>query len=146
MIEANKELTILLAEDDDGHATLIERNLSRAGLQSRVVRARDGSEALEFFAFLTRSERGQHGRLVVLLDIRMPQIDGIEVLRRMKTEEPNSIVPVYMLTTSDDPREVEQCFLLGCNAYLVKPIPYDALVEAIKRLVHFLQVTTIPVV
>jgi len=81
---------------------------------------------------------------LLLLDIHMPRLDGIEALRRMKGDPDAKTVPVYMLTTTDDPREVDRCFELGCNAYLTKPVAYDALVATIQRLCSFLEVGRVP--
>jgi len=138
-------LTIVLAEDDDGHANLIHRNLERAGLTNGFIRVRDGQEALELL-------RGQgafagqtiHGDFLLLLDINMPRVDGIEVLRQIKADPALATTPVIMLTTTDDPREVERCYKYGCNVYITKPVAYDKFVEAIRQLGLFLQVVKIP--
>jgi CheY-like chemotaxis protein len=138
-------LTIVLAEDDDGHANLIHRNLERAGLTNGFIRVRDGQEALELL-------RGQgpyagqaiHGDFLLLLDINMPRVDGVEVLRQIKADPALASTPVIMLTTTDDPREVERCYKLGCNVYITKPVAYDKFVEAIRQLGLFLQVVKIP--
>jgi CheY-like chemotaxis protein len=138
-------MVILLAEDDDGHARLVERNLQRAGITNQVVRARDGQEALDYV-----HRRGSHtGRdttapLLLLLDINMPRVDGVEVLRQVKAGESTSKIPAIMLTTTDDPREIERCYQLGCSVYITKPVEYDAFVEAVKRLGLFLQVVRVP--
>ena len=138
-------LTIVLAEDDDGHANLIHRNLERAGLTNGFIRVRDGQEALELL-------RGQgafagqtiHGDFLLLLDINMPRVDGVEVLRQIKADPRLAATPVIMLTTTDDPREVERCYKLGCNVYITKPVAYDKFVEAIRQLGLFLQVVKVP--
>jgi CheY-like chemotaxis protein len=136
-------LTIVLAEDDDGHATLIRRNLERSRLRAEIVRARDGTEALE--ALGGGHEAVQAGRRVILLlDISMPRTDGLEVLRRVKSDAATWSIPVYMLTTTDNPVEIDRCFELGCNAYLSKPVAYDAFVAAMKRLCEFLEVSHAP--
>jgi CheY-like chemotaxis protein len=138
-------LTIVLAEDDDGHAHLIHKNLQRAGLVNGFIRVRDGQEALD----LLRGE-GEHrgtgllGRCLLLLDINMPRVDGAEVLRQIKADPKLAITPVIMLTTTDDPREVERCYALGCNVYITKPVEYEQFVEAIKQLGLFLQVVKVP--
>ena len=137
------ELTIFLAEDDDGHATLIRRNIERARLGAEIVRFRDGHELLNAFA-AGPATLGIGRRIVVLLDISMPRVDGLEVLRRLKSDRATARVPVYMLTTTDNPSEVERCFELGCNAYVTKPVAYDAFTSAIERLCAFLAVTQIP--
>jgi CheY-like chemotaxis protein len=138
-------LTIVLAEDDDGHANLIHRNLERAGLTNGFIRVKDGQEVLE----LIRGEgqfAGQmiHGDYLLLLDINMPRVDGVEVLRQVKADPRLATIPVIMLTTTDDPREVERCYKLGCNVYITKPVAYDKFVEAIRQLGLFLQVVKVP--
>src|SRR5689334_12664807 len=127
------ELSIFLAEDDDGHATLIRRNIERHRLSAEIVRFRDGQELLDAFA-AGPVTLGIGRRIVVLLDISMPRVDGLEVLRRLKSDRATAVVPVYMLTTTDNPSEVERCFALGCNAYVTKPVAYDAFATAIERL------------
>src|SRR5581483_9286355 len=132
---SHERLTILLAEDDDGHARLIERNLQRAGFINRVVRAKDGQEALD----IVRSG-GAGGQCLLLLDINMPRVDGLEVLRQLKADPRTAKSPVIMLTTTDDPREVERCYALGCSVYITKPVRYEDFVEALTRLGMFLEI------
>ena len=138
----HEPLTILLAEDDDGHARLIERNLQRAGFVNRIVRARDGQEALDLV-------RGGSGlppgtQFLLLLDINMPRMDGLEVLRQLKGDLRTAKIPVIMLTTTDDPREVERCYQLGCSVYITKPVRYEDFVEALTRLGMFLEIVKLP--
>ncbi len=138
-------LTIVLAEDDDGHANLIHRNLERAGLTNGFIRVKDGQEVLDLIRGegLFAGQRPRAGYLL-LLDINMPRVDGIEVLRQVKADPELATVPVIMLTTTDDPREVERCYKLGCNVYITKPVAYEKFVEAIRQLGLFLQVVKIP--
>ena len=136
-----ESVTIILAEDDDGHATLIERNLRRAGLDNGFIRLRDGQEALDF-VFGSSAPRPEP--CVLLLDIKMPRVDGIEVLRRLKGDPATATLPVIMLTTTDDPREIERCYQLGCNVYVTKPVEYEQFIEAVKRLGFFLKVVKLP--
>jgi CheY-like chemotaxis protein len=137
-------LTIVLAEDDEGHAQLILRNLQRSGLRNEVVHVSDGQLALDYV-----HRRGQYaGRptgkpLLLLLDIKMPRVDGIEVLRQLKADPSTEPFPVIMLTTTDDPREVERCYELGCSIYITKPVAYESFVDAVQRLGLFLQVVTV---
>ena len=138
-----ERLTIILAEDDDGHATLIRRNLERSRVRAEVVRARDGEEALTLVAGGHDAVRPGR-RVLVLLDISMPRVDGLEVLRRMKCDEATRSIPVYMLTTTDNPIEIDRCFELGCNAYLSKPVAYEAFIAAIQRLCEFLEISHAP--
>ncbi|HZW29280.1 MAG TPA: response regulator [Isosphaeraceae bacterium] len=138
-------LLIVLAEDDDGHASLVQRNLERAGLANRLHRLKDGQEALDFL----RGEGDYAGRntsqpVLVLLDIKMPRVDGVEVLRQLKADPRTALIPVIMLTTTDDPREIQRCYELGCSVYVTKPVDYQGFVEAIKRLGLFLQVVRVP--
>jgi CheY-like chemotaxis protein len=138
-------LTILLAEDDDGHASLIQRNLERVGLAKDLVRLRDGQEALDYIhgtgPFTDRSLRAN---VLLLLDIKMPRVDGIEVLRQLKADPRTALIPIVMLTTTDDPREVRRCYELGCSVYVIKPVDYKAFIEAVRHLGLFLQVVRVP--
>ncbi len=137
--------TILLAEDDEGHANLVQRNLRRAGIINEVVWVKDGQEALDY----VRSEGAYAGRphtaqLIALLDINMPGMGGVEALRQLKMDERTKTIPTVMLTTSDDPREVERCYELGCSIYITKPVEYEAFCEVVKRLGMFLQIVVVP--
>lgn len=138
-------LVILLAEDDDGHAYLVQQNLLDAGLANRVVHVKDGQEALDYIHSTgTYSGRVRNGPLLLLLDINMPRVDGIEVLRRLKADPKTDELPVIMLTTTDDPREVKRCYELGCASYVTKPVEYDRFVEAVRRLGLFLAIVNVP--
>lgn len=137
---------IILVEDDDGHALLVEKNLRRAGMVSPLLRLRDGEEALDYF-FAGSGGRPAHSTFshpVVLLDVNMPKIDGVEVLRQLKTDPATAMLPIIMLTTTDDPREIARCYEFGCNIYVTKPVVYGAFVEAVQRLGCFLQVVQLP--
>jgi CheY-like chemotaxis protein len=132
-------LVILLAEDDDGHATLIERNLQRVGVINPIVRVADGQSALDYIL------QGANGHpLLLLLDINLPKVDGIEVLRRLKANPQTSKLPIIMLTTTDDPREIDRCYELGCSVYITKPVRYEKFVEALQRLGMFLEIVKLP--
>ena len=141
----DERFVILLAEDDDGHAELIQRNLKRAGVANEIVRARDGQEALDYIrcqgAF---ADRPPNGPLLLLLDINMPKVDGIGVLQTLKADLVTAQIPVIMLTTTDDPREVERCYQLGCSVYITKPVQYQDFVEALTRLGMFLEIIKVP--
>jgi CheY-like chemotaxis protein len=142
-----KEVVILIAEDDDGHATLIEKNLRRAGLLNEIVRFRDGQESLDFLFEKGNGNKRERGTsYLLLLDIRMPKVDGVEVLRKIKADKELKKLPVIMITTTDDPREVELCFELGCSNYIAKPIEYEKFMEAIRQLGLFLLVVEVPVI
>lgn len=140
-----REVVILVAEDDDGHAGLICKNLARAGIANEIVRFRDGQEIVDYL--FCRGE-GPHRRpgtsYILLLDIRMPKLDGTEVLRLIKADSELRKIPVIMVTTTDDPREVAYCHSLGCSNYISKPVEYEAFVHAIRQLGLFLFVVEIP--
>ena len=112
---------------------------------NEVIRVMDGQEALDF----VRGEGAHAGRkareLLLLLDIKMPRVDGIEVLRVLKSDPKTSLIPIIMLTTMDDPREVERCYQMGCNVYITKPVENDSFIDAIRRLGLFLNVVKLPV-
>lgn len=139
------EIIILIAEDDIGHATLIKKNLRRSGITNQILHFKDGEEILNFlFCKGDGCHRKTGTPYLLLLDIRMPKISGIEVLRRIKQDQVLHSMPVIILTTTDDPNEVEKCHLLGCNNYITKPIDYDKFVTAIRQLGFFLTVVEVP--
>jgi CheY-like chemotaxis protein len=140
-----ERMKILLAEDDEGHATLIRRNLERAGVINEIVHVKDGQEALDYLhSEGAHAGQGRNIPMLMLLDINMPRVNGIEVLREVKKNSATSALPVIMLTTTDDPREVHRCYELGCSVYLTKPVQYAEFVEAIKRLGMFLEIIKPP--
>jgi CheY-like chemotaxis protein len=142
---AAEPISIVLAEDDDGHATLIQRNLQRSGVLNSIFRVKDGQEALEFIRGEgSFAEQPSRGNILLLLDINMPRVDGVEVLRQLKADPRTNSIPIIMLTTTDDPREIERCYQLGCSVYVTKPVEYPAFIEAINRLGLFLQVVRVP--
>jgi CheY-like chemotaxis protein len=123
---------------------LVQRNLKRAGFENCIVHITDGQQALDYLYF--RGEyagRVPNGSTLLLLDIKMPRVDGVEVLRTIKADARLEKIPVIMLTRTDDPREIERCYELGCSVYITKPLEHGAFVEAIQRLGLFLQVVSI---
>ncbi|MBN8422111.1 MAG: response regulator [Verrucomicrobia bacterium] len=140
-----QEVVIIIAEDDAGHARLIEKNLGRVGLHNPIQRFENGQDVLDF---LFRRGPGLHRKsdtaYLLLLDIRMPKVDGVEALRQIKEDASLRKLPVIMLTTTDDPREIERCHLLGCNSYIVKPVDYDKFAEAIKQLGMYVSLVQVP--
>jgi CheY-like chemotaxis protein len=137
--------TILIVDDDEGHSLLIHQNLEESGLTNRIEHYRDGQAFLDFFfdrigKRVSRSECAY----IVLLDIRMPKIDGIEVLRRIKRDPELNKLIVIMLTTADDMRDIEKCYALGCSAYIQKPVDYENFAEAMRRLGQFTDLLMVP--
>jgi CheY-like chemotaxis protein len=138
-------VTILLVEDDPGHARLIEKNLRRANLNNDLIVVTDGAQAVDYvFRQGVYLERDQTQALLILLDLNLPVLDGYEVLQRIKSDEQTKKIPIVILTTTDDPREVARCYELGCNVYVTKPVEYTEFSEAIRQLGLFLAVATIP--
>lgn len=140
-----QEVTILMVEDDAGHARLIEKNLRRSNIANDIITVGDGQQAVDYL-FREGQYAGTLGssNLLVLLDLNLPVLDGYQVLRRMKGDERTRRIPVMILTTTDDPREVTRCYDLGCNVYITKPVDYEHFCEAIRKLGLFLSVVTIP--
>ena len=139
MSRNKKEVTILLVEDDSGHARLIEKNLRRSNITNEIITVSDGQQALDYV-----SGGECASPLLVLLDLNLPVLDGYQVLECMKADERTRRIPVIVLTTTDDTREVSRCYELGCNVYVIKPVDYDQFTEAIRNLGLFLSVVTIP--
>jgi CheY-like chemotaxis protein len=140
-----REVTILLVEDDPGHARLIEKNLRRANITNEVITLTDGQQAVDLLFSQGRYvDRKRPSPLLVLLDLNMPVLDGYQVLERMKAAEDTKRIPVVILTTTDDAREVERCYNLGCNVYVTKPVDYEQFAEAIRKIGLFLSVVTVP--
>ena len=141
----NKEVYILLAEDDMGHAELIRKNVIRAGISNKIFHFKDGQELLDFL-FHDKDAPHQKSEIsyLILLDIRMPKVDGVEVLKAIKNDRELKKIPVIMLTTTDDPREVETCHKYGCSNYITKPVNYERFVEVIKTLGFYLMIVKVP--
>ena len=138
-------LRIIMAEDDDGHATLVTRHLQRAGLGSDPLRFRDGQELLDYLYQRPPWERrSAHDAVAILLDLNMPRLGGFEVLRRVKGDDVLAPLPVFVLTTTDSPLEIDRCYELGAAACLVKPVDYGAFGEMIHRLANFLLAARLP--
>jgi len=140
-----KEVVILITDDDAGHTRLIEKNLQRAGLHNPVLRFENGQDILDFlFCRGEGPKRASDTSYLLLLDIRMPKVDGVEVLRQVKADPQLRKLPVSMLTTTDDPREVARCHELGCSNYIVKPVGYEKFAEAITQLGLFISLVQVP--
>lgn len=140
-----KDTTIIIAEDDEGHALLIKRNLKRSGVVSPILHFSNGEEILNFFLDENSEyQKNNSESYIILLDIKMPKVDGIEVLEKLKASPLTQKIPVIMITTTDNPREVDICHSLGCNSYIVKPIDYQKFIEIVKRLGYYLEIIEIP--
>jgi CheY-like chemotaxis protein len=133
--------TILLVEDDAGHAVLIEKNLRRAGIANEIIVLDNGQKAVDFL-FQEGDYRGspQPVSPLILLDLNLPVLDGFQVLRILKNDDRTMHIPVIIVTTTDLPHEIARCYQLGCSIYITKPVEYEAFCDAIRKLGLFLSV------
>ncbi|NAZ37049.1 response regulator [Rubellimicrobium sp. CFH 75288] len=136
---------IVMIEDDAGHARLIERNIRRAGVRNDIVAFQNGTDALAYLLGADGSgEASAKRHMLILLDLNLPDMTGIEVLERIKGNPHTRRAPVVVLTTTDDSREVQRCYDLGCNVYITKPVDYEGFANAIRQLGLFFSVITVP--
>jgi CheY-like chemotaxis protein len=138
-------VTILLIEDDPGHARLIEKNVRRAGVNNEIMPFADGTSALHYlFGNDSNGKRIVQRPILVLLDLNLPDMSGIDVLTRIKSDEMLRRAPVIVLTTTDDKVEIQRCYDLGCNVYITKPVEYESFAVAIRQLGLFISVMQVP--
>ena len=127
-----ENVDILLVEDNMDDAGLTIRALKKHHLANNILHLQDGEEALQFLF-----EASSHHPKLILLDVKMPKVDGIEVLRQIKSDTNLKVIPVVMLTSSKEERDVIESFRLGVNAYIVKPVEFDQFVKAVADLGFF---------
>jgi CheY-like chemotaxis protein len=140
-----EEPMVLTVEDDEGHAILIRQNLEASGCCNRITHFNNGQAVLDFFFNQVGAQPVPHrNAYVVLLDIRLPKVNGIDVLRRLREEPALHHVPVIMLTTADDDIDVARCYEIGCSAYIRKPVEYDDFAETIHRIARFINLLLVP--
>ena len=132
---------IVMIEDDLGHAKLIEKNIRRAGINNPMAHFADGGSALEY---LMSAEVRANGPLLILLDLNLPDMSGVDILAQVKADDRLKRAPVVVLTTTDDKVEIERCYDLGCNVYITKPVDYDGFANAIRQLGLFFSVMQVP--
>ena len=127
---------ILLVEDNPNDAEMAIRALKKNNLSNNVVHVTDGEEALDFiFARGAYSGRNiESGPKIILLDLKLPKVDGLEVLKIVKSDERTKMIPVIALTSSSEEKDIIESYRLGVNSYIVKPVDFDKFVEAIKDL------------
>jgi CheY-like chemotaxis protein len=134
-------VTLVLVEDDPGHARLIERNLRRARMTNEILTLRDGQAAVDY---LFGEGLRRPLPLLLLLDLNLPGLSGFQVLERLKADARTQHIPVICLTTTDNPQDIERCYALGCNVYLTKPVAYAQCSEAIRQLGLLLSIVKVP--
>ena len=136
---------ILLSEDDDGHVRLIKNNIRRAGINNDIVVFKDGQETLDFlYRNGTGPHRGKQVAYLLLLDLYMPVVNGLEVLKQLKQDNNLKNIPVVVLSTADDPKQIEHCYEIGCSKYIIKPVDYLSFSNTIRQLGRFINREVIP--
>jgi CheY-like chemotaxis protein len=136
MVNSAEPVEILLVEDNPTDAELCIRSLKKRNLANRLVWAKDGAEALDF-VFATGSYSGRSATArpkVILLDLRLPKVSGLEVLQKIRDDERTKTIPVVVLTSSKADRDVAEAYKLGVNSFISKPVAFDAFVEVMNQL------------
>ncbi len=143
-MNAHQSVSIVMIEDDEGHARLIEKNIRRAGILNDIKHFADGTSALEYL-FNAPDGPMLNGPALVLLDLNLPDMSGTDILAKIKQSDgPVKRTPVVVLTTTDDSREIQRCYDLGANVYITKPVNYESFAQAIRQLGLFLSVIQVP--
>jgi CheY-like chemotaxis protein len=138
-----RHVTIIMIEDDEGHARLIERNIRRAGILNAIRHFSDGASALHYLDNDGESP-ALNGSALILLDLNLPDMSGADILAWLKADARLKRTPVVVLTTTDDKAEIQRCYDLGCNVYITKPVNYESFADAIRQLGLFLSVIQVP--
>lgn len=140
-----QKVLIVLVEDDPGHARLIEKNLRRANIDNELLWFQHGQKALHYL-FCQGEYAGceRPSPMLVLLDLNLPGLDGFQILQRLKADEQTQRIPIIVLTTTDNPHEIDRCYELGCNLYITKPVEYQQFCQVIRQTGFFLSLVTIP--
>ena len=145
MSKEQTAVTIVMIEDDEGHARLIEKNIRRAGVNNEILPFANGTDALAYlFGPDGSGEVGLNRHLLILLDLNLPDMTGVDILERVKSNPHTRRAPVVVLTTTDDTREIQRCYDLGANVYITKPVNYESFANAIRQLGLFFSVIQIP--
>ena len=140
----HRTVSIVMIEDDEGHARLIEKNIRRAGIMNGIKHFTDGTSALDYL-FNHSDGPTLNGPALVLLDLNLPDMSGTDILAKIKGDAgPLRRTPVVVLTTTDDKLEIQRCYDLGCNVYITKPVNYENFAQAIRQLGLFLSVIQVP--
>lgn len=138
-------VTIIMIEDDEGHARLIERNIRRSGVNNEIMPFTNGTDAVKYLLGDDGTGLDHKGRaLLILLDLNLPDMTGIDILRMVKQNSFLKSAPVVILTTTDDSQEIKRCYELGCNVYITKPVNYESFANAIRQLGLFFSVIQVP--
>ncbi|HEU4804808.1 MAG TPA: response regulator [Nitrobacter sp.] len=138
-------VTIIMIEDDEGHARLIERNIRRSGVNNEIKPFSNGTDAINYLLGADGTGLPHKGEtLLILLDLNLPDMSGIDILRQLKENKYLKYAPVVVLTTTDDTQEIKRCYELGCSVYITKPVNYESFANAIRQLGLFFSIIQIP--
>lgn len=131
-----QDIELILVEDNLNDAELTMRALKKNNLANKLIHLKDGSEALDYiFAEGKYKDRNiENLPKVILLDLKMPKIDGIQVLQKLKSHEMTKKIPVVVLTSSKEDPDIQKCYDLGANSYVVKPVQFESFVQAVSNL------------
>ena len=141
----SEHVLIVMVEDDEGHARLIEKNIRRAGVLNDIRSFENGTKAVEYLFGPDGTGQVSSGRaMLIMLDLNLPDMSGVDILRRVKENEHLKRTPVVVLTTTDDEREIKRCYDLGANVYITKPVNYESFANAIRQLGLFFSVIQVP--
>jgi CheY-like chemotaxis protein len=144
-VSNGKPVSIVMIEDDEGHARLIEKNIRRAGVNNEIIPFQNGTDALAFlFGADGTGEASSRRQLLILLDLNLPDMAGVDILEKVEANQHTRRSPVIVLTTTDDSREIQRCYDLGANVYITKPVDYEGFANAIKQLGLFFSVMQVP--
>jgi CheY-like chemotaxis protein len=140
-------ITILIVEDDPGHSKLIEKNLRRGGLENPIKTFQNGQQALDYL----KGQGDFSGHpiaqcVLLLLDLNMPVMNGVELLRILKQDAKLHEVPVIVLTSTDDQCEIDECYSLGCNLYVPKPVEFDLFSDTVRKLGLMIGLIAVPAI
>lgn len=138
-------VTLIMVEDDHGHARLIEKNIRRAGINNEIIAFTDGTSALEYlFGPDGSGEVSARRQFLVLLDLNLPDMTGVDIIAKIKGNAHLKRAPVVVLTTTDDAREIQRCYDVGANVYITKPVTYEGFANAVRQLGLFFSVIQVP--
>ncbi len=131
----NQSMEIILVEDNKSDADLIMRALKKNNVTNKIVHLQDGQEALDFFEASYSAANGMEAiPRIILLDLKMPKVNGIQVLAQLKSNEQTKNIPIIMLTSSKEESDLDECYKLGVNSYVVKPLTFEDFVKTVSQL------------
>lgn len=144
MTKEFREISVVIVDDDCGHRELISRNLRRSGVLNEIIKLSSGQEALDYITKSSKFENRKATDYLLILDLNMPEISGIDILSKIKSDENLKKIPIIVLTTTDSQEEINYCYKLGCNVYLTKPVDQKSFSEALNKLGLFVRILSIP--